>query len=56
MPDVVEDGGLKRTPRSQTAVLIGDSDSACVVRSMVCKSKFLSLQCPILKYYERLTS
>ena len=34
MPDVVEDGGLKRTPRSQTAVLIGDSGSACVVRSM----------------------
>jgi len=35
-------GKLKKTPRSQTAVLIGDSCSACVVRSMVCKSKFQS--------------
>ena len=37
-----EDGAPKRKPRSQTAVLVGDSGSGCVVRSMVWKSKFLS--------------
>ena len=43
MTDVVEDRGLTRTQRSQTAVLTEVSGSGCVVRSMLRKRKFLSL-------------
>jgi len=48
-----EDGVPKRKPRSQTADLVGDSCSECVVRSMVRKREFLSLQPTLLSRIAR---